>query len=151
MQTISYLHLLSPAMHPSVAVTRQHHLTEATRLETEIDLLTHEGHGLVRAKDPQLSAKGRRCLAKAEAKREVLRAHLIEATDLTDYAEREPEPAWYSRALSAASEAASSFHSSAADKPNPIYARQPNFKFASEEYKKRLPPQQKANGKFRAA
>ncbi len=88
MQT--YLHLLSPAMHSSVAAKREHHLQEAARLDTEIDLLTLEGRAFVKAKNPQFAARGRLYLEKANAKREVLRAHLIAATDLTDYAEPEP-------------------------------------------------------------
>lgn len=130
MQTISYQHLLSPAMHRSVAASRKFHLNEAARLETEIDLLTHEGHALVRAKNPQLAAKGRRCLVKAEAKRDVLSAHLIEATELTDYDEQEPDAAWLSRAFIAAADAGRALHRAVNDAPNPAYARQPNPAFS---------------------
>lgn len=122
MQT--YLHLLSPAMHSSVAAKREHHLTEAARLETEVDLLTHQGRALVKAKESQLAAKGRTLLNFADHQREVLRTHLMVATDLTDYAEPEPSDAWYSRALTAAAEAGRSFQRAALEAPNPAYARQ---------------------------
>lgn len=122
MQT--YLHLLSPAMHRTVAPLREHHLTEAARLETEIDLLTLEGRALVKAKNPQFANKGRLYLEKADAKRAALRAHLIAATELTDYSDPEPSEAWYSRALTAAAEAGRTFQRSDLDTPNPIYARQ---------------------------
>lgn len=123
MQTISYAHLLSPAMHSSVSAKREQHLHEAARLETEVDLLTHEGRALIKSKNPQLAAKGRRSLAKAEAKQEVLRAHLIRATDLTDYDEPEPNAAWLGRAFMAAAEAGRSLHRFVTESPNPAYAR----------------------------
>lgn len=121
MQT--YLHLLSPAMHVSVAATREQHLIQAAQLETEIDLLTHEGRAMRTAKDPDIAAKGRLQLDKAAANRALLRHHLTQATELTDYGDPEPDLAWLSRALTAAAEAGRSLHRRVLETKNPNYVR----------------------------
>ncbi|MES2596404.1 MAG: hypothetical protein V4662_13750 [Verrucomicrobiota bacterium] len=99
----SYHHLLSPAIHSSVASTREKHLQAAAKLDSEAEILEFKGTAKLRAKDANIAAEGREEIRQAQTLRSRLALHLARATDLTDYDDDAGiDQDWLARAMTSA-------------------------------------------------